>query len=547
MDGNTLTLAIVAIILVCILIVTWLLGTLYRKVGPNRALIVYGSGGTKVVVGGGTVVRPMFQRAEEFNLELMSFDVAPNYSLYTNQGIPVSVEAITQLKVENEEEKILRAANQFLSKTTDERELLVRQVMEGHLRGIVGQLTVEQLVKDPELVAARMRETVAPDLDKLGLEVVSFTLKDVTDESGYIANMSRPEIAHNKQMAEIAEAEAARNVAIRSSDTLRESAEAQAKADQARVLAQNLSKAAQAEAQRDLDVRQAEYAATVSAQKAQADRAYDIQSSIVQQKQVEEQSKVEIIQKQQQVRIQQAEAERKAAELIATIQRQAEAENERIRILAEAEQRRVVIEAEGRARQARLQAEAEAAATVARAEGEATAIKMRGEADAEAMRARGFAEADALKARGLAEAEALQRRIDVLNEQNQAAILDKALTNLPEIAGKMFEAYGKIGSVTYVASGDGEGVTSRVARDIVGMVPMLGAMFESTTGMKLRDLIMGGGLDGHEGGARASLDPDGPPPSVQREALAATPPAQNGAVSSEDPPDAGSPEPSTGL
>src|SRR5947209_11178413 len=119
MDNNTIFLIVAVVVAVAfVLAVFSLLGSLYRKVGPNRALIVYGSGGTKVVVGGGTVVRPLFQRAEEFNLELMSFDVAPNYTLYTNQGIPVSVEAITQLKVENEEEKILRAANQFLSKAT---------------------------------------------------------------------------------------------------------------------------------------------------------------------------------------------------------------------------------------------------------------------------------------------------------------------------------------------------------------------------------------------------------------------------------------------
>src|SRR5437588_7859464 len=286
-----LTVVIIVVVIAGTMGLIWALGSLYRKVGPNKALIVYGRGGTKVVVGGGTVVMPLFQRATEFNIELISFDVAPNFDLYTNQGIPVKIEAITQLKVENEEEKILRSANQFLSKSDDEREMMVRQVMEGHLRGIVGQLTVEQLVKDPELVSARMRETVASDLDKLGLEVVSFTLKDVTEEAGYIQNMSRPEIARNKQMAEIAEAEAARNVAMRQAETLREAAQARARADQDRVLAEPLPKAAQAEAQRDLEVRQADYAAAIARQKAQADRAYDIQASITQQKQVEEQTR----------------------------------------------------------------------------------------------------------------------------------------------------------------------------------------------------------------------------------------------------------------
>jgi len=492
------TYVLIAVIVVAIILVFSVLGSLYRKVGPNRALIVYGRGGTNVVVGGGTLVMPLFQRADDFNLELMSFDVAPNYALYTNQGLPITVEAITQLKVENEDEKIRRAANQFLSKTEQERETMVRQVMEGHLRGIVGQLTVEQLVKDPEMVSARMRETVAGDLDKLGLEVVSFTLKDVNDDSDYISNMSRPEVARNKQMAEIAEAEAARNVAIRTAETQRESAQARAKADQDRVLAETLSKAAQAQAQRDLEVKEADYAAVVARQKAQADRAYDIQSSITQQKLVEEQAKVEIIQKQQQVKVQQAEAERRGAELVATVRRQAEAENEKIRILAEAEQRRTVIDAEGRAQGQRVQAEGEAAATLARAQ-----------AQAEAIRATGLAEAEALKARGLAEAESLRRRVEVLNGQNQAAILDKALTGLPEIAGKMFEAYGKIGNVTYIGAGDGESVTSRISRDVVGMIPMLGAMFESVTGMKLRDLIAG-----HDGHGVARVDPDGPPPSV---------------------------------
>ena len=477
---TTATIIIIAILVAGTFVLISILGSLYRKVGPNKALIVYGRGGTKVVVGGGTVVMPLFQRATEFNIELMSFDVAPNFDLYTNQGIPVKIEAITQLKVENEQDKILRAANQFLSKSDGDREMMVRQVMEGHLRGIVGQLTVEQLVKDPELVSARMRETVAGDLDKLGLEVVSFTLKDVSDDSGYIANMSRPEIARNKQLAEIAEAEAMRTVAIRQSETQREAAQARAKADQERVLAESISKTAQAEAQRDLEVKQAEYLGVVAQQKAQADRAYEIQSSISQQRLVEEQAKVELVRKQQEIKVQQAEAERRGAELIATVQRQAEAENERIRILAEAEQRRTVIGAEGSARSQQLQAEGEAAATRARAD-----------ADAEAIRARGFAEAEALKAHGLAEAEALHQRVDVLNRQNQSAILDKALSALPLIAERMAEAYSKIGSVTYVSAGEGEGVTSRVGRDLVGMLPMMSAMFESTTGLKLRDLIDG--------------------------------------------------------
>ena len=468
---------IVAVLVAGMLALVWSLGSLYRKVGPNRALIVYGRGGTKVVVGGGTVVTPMFQRADEFNLELMSFDVAPNFVLYTNQGIPVSIEAIAQLKVENDKEKILRAANQFLSRPEPEREGMVRQVMEGHLRGIVGQLTVEQLVKDPEMVSARMRDTVAGDLDKLGLEVVSFTLKDVSDETGYITNMSRPEIAHNKQTAEIAEAEANRNVSIRQAETMRESAQAKAKADQERVLAEAISQTAQAEAERDLHLKQAEYEVTVASQKAQADKAYDIETAVAQQRQVQEQTKVEIIQKQEEIKVAEAEANRRQAELLGTIQRQ-----------AEAEQRRTVLAAEGQSQARQVQAQ-----------GEAKAIRLKADADADAIRVTGQAEADALKARGLAEAEALKQRILVLNDMNQAAIVEKALGNMPEVAGKLSEAYGKIGNVTYIDSGDGDGqgLTGRMSKDIAGMIPLLGAMIESTTGMKLRDMIVGMRGNGH--------------------------------------------------
>jgi flotillin len=203
------------------------------------------------------------------------------------------------------------------------------------------------------------------------------------------------------------------------------------------------------------------------------------------------------------------------------VQRQAEAENERIRILAEAEQRRTVIDSEGKARAERIQAEGQAAAALTRAQaeadalkarglGEAEALKARGMGEAEALRAKGLAEADAIKATGLAEAQALEQRVGVLNNQNQAAILDKALSNLPAIASSLYEAYGKIGSVVYVGSGDGETVTSRVGKDIVGMIPMLSAMFESTTGMNLRDLIVGQNGKGYVNG----IDPDGPPPAV---------------------------------
>src|SRR6266704_1255626 len=176
----------VVTIVVAGFVVLQIVGRLLRKVGPNQALIVFGQGGTKVITGGSHFVVPLYQRAQEFSLELMSFDVAPPQDLYTTQGVAVNVEAVTQIKVRSDQESVKTAAEQFLSKPQDIRENLIRLVMEGHLRGIVGQLTVEELVKEPENVGEKMLKTVTPDMEKMGLEVISFTIKDVRDKNDYI-------------------------------------------------------------------------------------------------------------------------------------------------------------------------------------------------------------------------------------------------------------------------------------------------------------------------------------------------------------------------
>src|ERR687883_1454851 len=206
---------VLVIAVATLLTIMWVVGSLFRRVGPNRALVVYGWGGTQIVTGGGKVVWPLFQSAQELSLELMSFDVAPEQDLFTAQGVGVNVEAVAQIKVKSDPESIRTAAEQFLTKPQEEREGLIRLVMEGHLRGIVGLLTVEHMVKEPEMVSGRVRETVADDLSKMGLEVVSFTIKKVMDEKEYITNMGRPDVARIKREADIAQAEARGDTAIR--------------------------------------------------------------------------------------------------------------------------------------------------------------------------------------------------------------------------------------------------------------------------------------------------------------------------------------------
>ena len=276
------------LVILATLFVMAVLARLYRKAGPHEALIVYGFGGTRVVKGHGTVIFPMVEICRELSLELMSFDVAPQQDLYTKQGVAVTVEAVAQIKVKSDTESILTASEQFLTKDRQEREGLIRLVMEGHLRGIIGQLTVEEIVKQPEMVADRMRSTCAEDMNKMGLEVISFTIKEVRDKNEYITNMGKPDVARIKRDADVATAEADRDTAIKRAVAQREAAVAKAQADQERVLAETLSLAKQAEAQRDLEVKKAQYVEVTKRQQAQADKAYDIQTNIMQQQVIAE-------------------------------------------------------------------------------------------------------------------------------------------------------------------------------------------------------------------------------------------------------------------
>src|SRR5712691_6154941 len=261
---------VVAGMVLAIVLLFSFIAQMFRKAGPNEAFIVYGFRGTRVIKGGGTIVFPMFETCRGLSLELMSFDVAPQQDLYTRQGVAVTVEAVAQIKVKSDPESIQTASEQFLTKTPAEREGLIRLVMEGHLRGIIGQLTVEEIVKQPEMVADRMRSTCAEDMNKMGLEVVSFTIKEVRDQNEYITNMGKPDVARIKRDADVATAEADRDTAIKRALAQREAAVARAQADQERVLAETLSLAKQAEAQRDLEVKKAQYVEVTKRQQAQA-------------------------------------------------------------------------------------------------------------------------------------------------------------------------------------------------------------------------------------------------------------------------------------
>ena len=214
---------IVALMALAVLMLISMFARLFRKSGPHEALIVCGFRGTRVIKGRGTVVFPLLETARELSLELMSFDVAPTQDLQTRQGVADTVEAVAQIKVKRDPESITTAAEQFLTKSGHDSEALVRLVMEGHLRGMIGQLTVEEIVKQPEMVGDRMRSTCAGDMSKMGLEVISFTIKEVRAKKEYISNMGRPDIARIKRDAEVAGAEAECDTAIRRAQACRHS------------------------------------------------------------------------------------------------------------------------------------------------------------------------------------------------------------------------------------------------------------------------------------------------------------------------------------
>ncbi len=447
---------IVALMALAVLMLISMFARLFRKAGPHQALIVYGFRGTRVIKGRGTVIFPMLETARELSLELMSFDVAPTQDLYTRQGVAVTVEAVAQIKVKSDPESITTAAEQFLTKTDQDREALIRLVMEGHLRGIIGQLTVEEIVKQPEMVGDRMRSTCASDMSKMGLEVISFTIKEVRDKNDYIANMGRPDIARIKRDADVAGAEAERDTAIRRAQASREAAVATALADQERVLAQTLSLTKQSEAQRDLDIKKAEYLETVKRQQAQADKAYEIQTNIMQQQVIVEQVKIQQVEREQSILVQDAEIQRVERELIATVLKQAEIERRRIETLASAEKQRLISEAEGRASAIRTEGEAEASITF-----------LKGEAEAKAMNVK---------------AEAYQH-------WNQAAVIDKLISTMPEVVRALAAPLEHVDKITIVSTGGDTAGMNKVTGDLTKMAAQVPALFETLSGIRMEDLF----------------------------------------------------------
>jgi len=302
-----------------------------------------------------------------------------------------------------------------------------------------------------------MRATCADDMSKMGLEVVSFTLKEVRDKNEYITNMGRPDIARIKRDAEVATAEADRDIAIKRAEASRASAIAKAQADQERVAAETASMAKQAEATRDLDVKKANYLETSKKAQAQADKAYEIESNRQQQTVMLEQVRIQQVEREAQVKVQDAEIIRRERELIATVLKQAEIERQSIETLASAERQRLITEAEGQA---------------------------------SAIRAQGEAEAEIIFKKGDAEARAMNVKAEAFQEYNQAAVMDKLISGLPEIVRALSEPLSKVDKVTIVSTGNGDAAGAyKLTGDVTRIAAQVPALFEALSGMKISDLL----------------------------------------------------------
>lgn len=446
--------ALFAVVLIC--------ASRYRKVGPNHALIIYGRGGKgevrgfRVRKGGGAIVWPIVEQAEIISLELMTIDVNPR-KIYTSTGVPLNVDAVAQVKIKGDEESISTAAERFMSMPVAQVMDVARQTLEGHLRAIVGTLTVEQIYKDRDAFAAKVQEVAANDLANMGLSIDSFTLRDIQDEEGYLDALGRPRIAQVKRDAIIAEAEAKRDADIRA-----------AQANQLAREAEFIANTKVAESQRDFEAKKAEYQAAVNLKKAESDLAYDLQKNKTAQLVKAEEMRVQIVEREKQIELQEKEILRKQKELDATINAPANAERYRIEAMAQAAKSRIQAEAEG----------------------ESAARKSLGQGEAEAVRARGVAEAEVIKLKGAAEATAMDAKAKAWQEYNQAAVVQMVVNGLPELARAIAEPLSKTDKITIVSTGsDGAAGASKLTRDVTEIMAQLPPVIQALSGLDIQELL----------------------------------------------------------
>ncbi|ARF69108.1 flotillin family protein [Paenibacillus larvae] len=478
---NVLDMLLIPIIIVGVILILGIaFWARYKTVSPDEAMIVTGSFlGTKnvsedesgrkmkIVRGGGAFIIPIFQQSQFLSLLSHKLDVTTP-EVYTEQGVPVMTDAVAIIKIGGSVEDVATAAEQFLGKPTQSLQSEAQEVLEGHLRAILGSMTVEEVYRNRDRFAQEVQGVAAKDLKKMGLQIVSFTIKDVRDKHGYLDALGKPRIAAVKRDADVAEAEAMRDARIQ-----------KAKAEEEGQKAELLRDTNIAEATKEKELKIAAFKRDQDTAKAEADLAYHIQEARSKQSVVEEQMRVELVKKEREIDLEAKEILRREKQYDAEVKKKADAESYAVQQAAEAEKVRRLLEAD--ALQYRIEAEAKAQAEQKRLDGLAAA-------DAE--RARGTAEAEVIRLRGLAEAEAKQKLAEAFEKFGEAAVLDIIVKMLPELAGKIAEPMKSIEKLSIVDTGHGEGA-ARLSNYVTSLMATAPEMLKNVSGLDVEQLIKG--------------------------------------------------------
>ncbi|MFD4417712.1 SPFH domain-containing protein [Bacillus safensis] len=480
MPGTTI-LVIIGIVLVILIALIGVFVSKYRTAGPDEALIVTGSylgsknvhvdeGGNKIKIvrGGGTFVLPVFQQAEPLSLLSSKLDVSPP-EVYTEQGVPVMADGTAIIKIGGSIEEIATAAEQFLGKTKEDRENEAREVLEGHLRSILGSMTVEEIYKNREKFSQEVQRVASQDLAKMGLVIVSFTIKDVRDKNGYLESLGKPRIAQVKRDADIATAEADKETRIK-----RAEADKDAKKSE-------LERATEiAEAEKINELKRAEFRREQDTAKASADQAYDLETARNRQHVTEQEMQVKIIERQKQIELEEKEIQRRERQYDSEVKKKADAD-------------RYAVEQSAAAEKAKRLAEADAKkySIEAMAKAEAEKVRIDGLAKAEADRAKGETEAEVIRLKGLAEAEAKEKIAEAFEQYGQAAILDMIVKMLPEYAKQVSAPLSNIDKITVVdTGGNGEGSgANKVTGYATNLMSSLQESLKASSGIDVKEII----------------------------------------------------------
>eukprot|EP00096_Caligus_rogercresseyi_P005433 TRINITY_DN2088_c0_g1_i2.p1 TRINITY_DN2088_c0_g1~~TRINITY_DN2088_c0_g1_i2.p1 ORF type:complete len:431 (+),score=166.83 TRINITY_DN2088_c0_g1_i2:124-1416(+) len=416
--------------------------------GPNEALVISGVGygqEPSIVVGGRAIVIPCLQSIQRISLSVMTL-VIETPRVYTMHGVPLSVTGVAQVKIQAQDDMLRIAAEQFGSKGDDEMHYIAKETLEGHQRAIMGTMTVEEIYQDRQTFSSKVFKVASTDCYNLGLSVVSYTIKDIKDDVGYLHSLGLKRTSEVKKDASIGQAEAKMQSDI---------AESLATAEQMESTLENDTGIALAK--RDFDLKKAEFDVEVNTAKAEAEMAYQLQSSKTQQKIKEEEIQVKVIERMRQIEIQEQEMIRKERELDSTIRKPADAEKFRLDKIAEAHKNKEIL----------------------RAQAEAEAIALKGEA-----------QAFAIETKAKAEAEQMAKKADALKEYGEAAVISMVLQALPNIAAEVAAPLTRANKITMISDGSSDIGAKRVTGEVVDIMNKIPEVVKNLTGVDIKKSII---------------------------------------------------------